>query len=78
MTFLQIKDTENFFTMIDNCTGRVLLKSSEGHAVDMRRNLLIKELLTMSCRDRCIERLELTIENPGDMKNILNYLVLGA
>ena len=78
MTFIQIQDTDQFFNMIDNCTGRVLLKSSEGHTLDMRGNILIKELLAMSCRNRCIEQLELTIENSGDMKKVLNYLMLGA
>ena len=75
VTFYSIRDNEKFFSMIDNCIGRVSLESSDGQVVDIRKNTLIRELLSMSCSGNGIEKLTLTIENRLDMPRIRNYLM---
>jgi len=75
VTFYGIKNTEKFFKMIDNCIGRVLLKSSDGQIVDLRMNTMLRELLTMTCNGQGIEKLVLTIENHQDMQRIQLYLM---
>ena len=75
VTFYQIRDTDRFFNMIDNCIGRVLLRSSDEQMVDLRRNVHIKELLSMSCCSQGIKKLVLTIEDCQDMPRVLNYLI---
>jgi len=75
VTFYQIRDIDKFFDMIDSCTGRVLLKSSDNQMIDLRKNALIKELLLMTCGDRVIDRLALFIENKNDMPQIQRYLM---
>ena len=75
VTFYRIQNADRFFEMIDSCLGRVLLKSSDGQAVDLRMNTLIRELLIMSCQNQCIEKLILTVEDHHDMPRIQRYLM---
>ena len=75
VTFYRICDTNKFFNVIDNCIGRVLLKSSDDQVVDLRRNTLIRELLETSSSNRGIDKLVLTIEDRHDMPRIQNYLI---
>ena len=75
VTFYRIPDIEKFFKMIDNCIGRVLLKSSDDQMVDLRKSSLIRELLTMSCNNHGIDKLVLTFENRQDMPRVQRYLM---
>jgi len=75
VTFYRIKDIDKFFRMIDCCTGRVLLKSSDEKMVDLRKSTLIRELLVSSCNAQGIEKLDLIIEDHQDMPRIQCYLM---
>jgi len=75
VTFYQIRDTDKFFNMIDNCIGRVLLRSSDKQMVDLRKNAHIKELLSMLVGSQGISKLVLTIEDCRDMPRVLNYMI---
>jgi len=77
VTFYKIHDIERFFCVIDSCVGSVFLKSSDGELVDIRRNVLVKDLLRVSSGKRHIEELVLTIEDNRDMPRIMGYLIGG-
>ena len=76
VTFYTVRDTDRFFDMIDNCVGRVLLRSSDEQVVDLRKNVHIKELVSMlSSGSQGIKKLVLTIEDCRDMPRVLNYMI---
>jgi len=75
VTFYNIKDIDKFFKTIDSCKGRVLLKSSDNQMIDLRKNVIVRELLDMIYETQGIDKLALVIEDNQDMLKIMRYLM---
>ncbi|MEA5060564.1 hypothetical protein SDC9_196006 [bioreactor metagenome] len=77
MTLLNINNTDQFFSIVDDCIGPVTVQSSDGQSKeDLRHNALLKDLLTGSGNGK-IAKLRLGLENPKDASRMFQYMMDG-
>ena len=77
MKLKNIKDVEGFFHVIDQCTGRVELISSEGDRINLKSRLTQYMAMASILNTDYIDELGLVVSSPEDMERILRFLCVG-
>ncbi|MCR5581438.1 MAG: polya polymerase [Pseudobutyrivibrio sp.] len=77
MKIANIKDTEAFFNVIDNCQGRVELVTGEGDRLNLKSKLSQFVSLTniFQADDSIIPELEIIAYEPEDSKKLLEFMI---
>ncbi|NDL68168.1 polya polymerase [Anaerotalea alkaliphila] len=77
MKIKNIKNIERFFEVVDQCKGRVELKTSEGDIINLKSKLSQYFSLAMIFSDGNIPEIDITASEPEDMEKLLQYLIRG-
>ena len=75
MKLFNVKDTEEFFKVVDQCKGTVELVSSQGDRLNLKSQLTKYITITNLFSDESmIKELELVAYDPDDMERLTQYL----
>lgn len=77
MTLENVSNIEGLFEIISSCKGNVELVSSEGDKINLKSSLAQYLAVAGVFSDGCARELEFNIEDPDDMKKILDFIVSG-
>lgn len=76
MKLTNIKDTEAFFKVIDNCTGTVELVTGEGDRLNLKSKLSqFVSLANIFKAEESIPELEIIAYEPEDAKRLLEFMI---
>ncbi len=77
MKITNIKDTEAFFNVIDNCVGRVELVTGEGDRLNLKSKLsqFVSLANIFQADDSIIPELEIIAYEPEDSKKLLEFMI---
>ena len=75
MKIYHIKDIEGFFNVVDSCKGRIELVTGEGDRINLKSKLCQYISLAEIFSNGEIPEMELIIQEPADMKKLIDYLV---
>ena len=75
MKLFNVKDTEEFFKVVDQCKGTVELVSSQGDRLNLKSQLTKYITITNLFSDESmIKELELVAYDPEDAERLMNYM----
>lgn len=77
MKITNIDDINEFFKVIDKCTGRVELTSTEGDRINLKSRLTQFVAMTQLLDTTYVKELEIVASEPEDVKRILDYMMKG-
>ncbi len=77
MKIKNINNPKRFFEVLNECTGRVELVTSEGDRLNMKSTLCQYIALTQMFKDARIDDVELIVSEPEDFARLLEFLVRG-
>lgn len=77
MTLENVSNIEGLFEIISTCKGNVELISAEGDKINLKSRLAQYLAVAGIFSDGYARELELSIEDPDDMKRILDFIVSG-
>ena len=75
MKIYHIKDIEGFFNVVDSCKGRIELVTGEGDRINLKSKLCQYISLAEIFSNGEIPEMELVVQEPDDMKKLINYIV---
>ena len=75
MKIMNITNVEEFFKVIDECTGRVELVTNEGDRLNLKSKLTQYVSLAKIFSDGIIPEMELVAHEPEDMKRLIQYMM---
>ena len=75
MKIYHIKDIDGFFAVIDSCKGRIELVTGEGDRINLKSKLCQYISLAEIFSGGEIPEMELIVQEPADMKKLIDYLV---
>ena len=75
MKIKNINNPKRFFEVLNECTGRVELITSEGDRLNMKSTLCQYIALTQMFKDARIDDVELVVSEPGDYDKLQEFLV---
>ncbi len=77
MKITNIKDTEAFFQVIDNCEGKVELVTGEGDRLNLKSKLsqFVSLSTIFKADDTIIPELEIIAYEPEDSKKLLEFMI---
>ena len=73
MKLFNVKDTEEFFKVVDQCKGTVELVSSQGDRLNLKSQLT-KYITNLFSDESMIKELELVAYDPDDMERLTQYM----
>lgn len=75
MKLFNVKNTEEFFKVVDQCKGTVELVSSQGDRLNLKSQLTKYITITNLFSDESmIKELELVAYDPDDMERLTQYM----
>ena len=75
MKLFNVKDTEEFFKVVDQCKGTVELVSSQGDRLNLKSQLTKYITITNLLSDESmIKELELVAYDPEDADRLMKYM----
>ncbi len=77
MKVTNITNVDEFFKVIEDCSGDVYLVSNEGDRINLKSRLSKYLALATVFSSDIIESVELVVSNPEDTKKLLNYMIDG-
>lgn len=77
MKVTNIKNVNEFFEVIEGCSGDIYLVSDEGDRINLKSRLSKYLTLATVFSSDIVDSVELLVENPDDMKKLLNYMIDG-
>lgn len=75
MKIYHIKDIDGFFNVVDSCKGRIELVTGEGDKINLKSKLCQYISLAEIFSNGEIPEMELIVQEPADMKKLIDYLV---
>lgn len=75
MKIMNITNVDEFFKVIDECTGRVELVTNEGDRLNLKSKLTQYVSLAKIFSDGVIPEMELVAHEPEDMKRLIQYMM---
>lgn len=77
MKIKNITNVDRFFQVVDGCSGRIELVTSEGDRLNLKSKLSQYVSLTKFFSASEIMEIELIAENPEDIKKLLEFVIRG-
>ena len=77
MKVSNINNPKEFFEMLQDCSGKTELVTSEGDRLNLKSKLCQYIALTQVFRDAEIKDIEIMFSEPADINRVLQYLVKG-
>lgn len=77
MKVTNITNVDEFFKVIEGCSGDVYLVSNEGDRINLKSRLSKYLALATVFSSDIIESVELVVSDPEDTKKMLNYMIDG-
>ena len=77
MKVSNINNPNQFFEMLQDCSGKIELVTSEGDRLNLKSKLCQYIALTQVFRDAEIKDIEIMFSEPADINRVLQYLVKG-
>lgn len=75
MKIYHIKDIDGFFNVVDSCKGKIELVTGEGDKINLKSKLCQYISLAEIFSNGEIPEMELIVQEPADMKKLIDYLV---
>lgn len=75
MKIYHIKDIDGFFNVVDSCQGKIELVTGEGDKINLKSKLCQYISLAEIFSNGEIPEMELIVQEPADMKKLIDYLV---
>ena len=75
MNVQNIKDIDNFFTVIDECKGKVELVTGEGDRLNLKSKLSQYVSMANIFSDGTIAELEILAYEPEDITRLVNFMM---
>lgn len=75
MKIYHVKDIDGFFNVIDSCKGKIELVTGEGDRINLKSKLCQYISLAEIFSNGEIPEMELIVQEPADMKKLIDYLV---
>ena len=77
MKIKNITNPQRFFEVLNECTGRVELVTSEGDRLNLKSTLCQYIALTQMFKDARIDDVDLIVSEPEDFVRLMNFIVKG-
>ncbi len=78
MKIENVNNVEGLFNVLNACTGKVELVSSEGDRINLKSKLSQMLMMTKMLDQAYIKELELIVHEPGDMKKVVDFMISDA
>ena len=75
MRIKNINNPQQFFSVLNDCKGRVELVTDEGDRLNLKSTLCQYIALTQMFKDAKINDIELIVSEPEDVARLLEFLV---
>ncbi len=78
MKIENVNNVEGLFNVLNACTGKVELVSSEGDRINLKSKLSQMLMMSQMLDQAYIKELELIVHEPTDMKKVVDFMISDA
>ncbi len=78
MKIENVNNVEGLFNVLNACTGKVELVSSEGDRINLKSKLSQMLMMSQLLDQAYIKELELIVHEPADMKKVVDFMISDA
>lgn len=78
MKIENVNNVEGLFNVLNACTGKVELVSSEGDRINLKSKLSQMLMMSQMLDQAYIKELELIVHEPADMKKVVDFMISDA
>ncbi len=78
MKIENVNNVEGLFNVLNACTGKVELVSSEGDRINLKSKLSQMLMMSQMLDKAYIKELELIVHEPADMKRVVDFMISDA